>query len=299
LSTTVVGATQDQLQTWYPQFSLVVPPRGTAAVRAWVGRLQPFPDGTEFADVMSHLQDDLNVRVEEAGRLVHLGGCSRHHDFFQGFCGIMGMSFEILVLEFEGGRHPRVYGVSPEISRRRFPTHPHLRDDQQVVFNGKPLQALCIYLASDGVLERNDMQLVQVLDYTSMYLAKHLLWTATTRTEEFNISTNEFTYAANRGALPIGEHVAVLDGTHPAFAAYYRTDARLESLEQQIRRWLSAGQWRVDRGLWIGKQAPHFIEELLRDFSDDDECPCGSGNLYGACCRRQHERALGPRRMFR
>src|ERR1700739_3644277 len=102
MSTTVVGAAQDQLQTWYPQFSSVVPPRGTAAVRAWVGRLQPFPDGTEFADVMSHLQDDLNVRVEEGGRLAHPSGCSRLHDFSQGFSTTIGTSFEILVLEFEG-----------------------------------------------------------------------------------------------------------------------------------------------------------------------------------------------------
>jgi hypothetical protein len=85
--------------------------------------------------------------------------------------------------------------------------------------------------------------------WTSMYLAKHLLWAATTRTEEFNSSTNEFTYLAYRGALPFGEHVVALDGTHPVFAAYYRTDARLESLWSSKSR---AGCWYWSNGGSIG-----------------------------------------------
>jgi hypothetical protein len=294
MSTTVVGATQEQLEIWYPQFSSVVPPRETAAVRAWIGRLQPFPGGTEFGGVMQHLQDDQPVRVEEGGVLTHPESCVLRHNFTPEFSLLMATSFEIVVLEFEGSRHPRVYGVSPEISRRRFPTHPHLRDDQQIIFKGKPLQALCIYLASDGVMEDDNMRLVHTLDYTSMYLAKHLFWAATVRIEEFDITTNQFTYTSNSGALPIGEQPIIPDGTHPAFAAYYRTDTHIEPVDQQIIRWLRAGKWRTERGVWLGKQAPHFIEELLRDFSANDECPCGSGKKYGLCCRNQHERSVRP-----
>jgi hypothetical protein len=283
--TTVPGAAQHELRSWYPQFRPACPPRETSAVRAWLGRIQPFPDGTEYDGVMAHFELEELVRVKIEGRLAHPRPCKQVHKFRVPFSAVMRSSFEILLLEFAGSQHPRVYGVTPEISRRRFPTHPHLRDGQPILFNGQPLQALCTYLSSDGVVNRDEMRLVQALDYTAMYLAKHLLWVATSSIQSFIISSNRFSNCPNRGALLTADHGGVYDGTSSMVARFYRIDARFETSDQQLTRFLCAGKWSCDSGLWIGKSAPHFIEQLLREVAPNDECHCGSGLFYGNCCR--------------
>jgi hypothetical protein len=105
--------------------------------------MQPFPDGKEFAGVMHHFEKRQTVGVEKRGGLYHPTSCKTSHHFSHNFSNSMTTAFEIIALEFAGSRHPRVYSVTPEISRRRYPNHPHLRDDEQVVISGRPVQALC------------------------------------------------------------------------------------------------------------------------------------------------------------
>jgi hypothetical protein len=291
MSATEVEAAQDKLRLWYPQFVLAVPPRETAAMRAWLGRIQPFPDGNEFSGVMTHLAGDEEVRVLEGGGLTHPLWCRATHKWPVPFSAIMATSFEVLLLEFPGSRHPRVYGVAPEISRRRFPYHPHFRDDQQIVFKGKPLPALCIYLSSDRVLQRDDMRLVNVLDFTSIFLAKHLFWTATYQIATFSISADKPTVIAVPGALLTGDCPIVCDGTHAGIASAYRKGAVQETRQQAMERLFNTGRFQAHGGTWVGKAAPHLFAEMVREFRPGDECPCGSGLRYGNCHWRQH-RAL-------
>jgi hypothetical protein len=289
----LVEATQAQLQHYYPQFGSVVPPLGTAAVRAWRGRIHPFPDGTFYLHVMAHLEANQRVRVEDGGRLSHPPQCMKHHDFFLPFSRRLTRSFEIALLAFEGSRHPRVYAVSPEISRRAFPNHPHLRDDQPAIIDGKPLVALCAYLSSDGVLVRDDMELVHVLDFTSMFLAKHLVFSATCHLTRFWLDKGQEMICADPdlsvGLLPSG----TFDGTHAGFAWPYRMDIAPKTIEQRLEEVLTRGYrdalWRAT---WVGPAAPHELREMLANFDEDAECPCGSGVPYGNCHRREHELAM-------
>jgi hypothetical protein len=250
--------------------------------------MQPFPDESEYAGVMSHLEKDEIVRVRRHGRLAHPDWCRLSHSFPFPFSSSMQLTFEILMLEFPGSRHPRVYAVNPEISRRRFPNHPPLRDDQLIVFRGKPLTALCTYLSSDGVLERDERQLVHLLDYTSMYLAKHMLWMASNVIYSYSLTTNRLTITPNPGVLRTVGPVQVFEGTHALTATFYRTDAKFESPDEQMARWFSAGYSRMPSGTWIGKSAPHLPAEMYREVRARDECPCGTGLPYGKCCRPLH-----------
>ena len=99
--------------------------------------------------------------------------------------------------------------------------------------------------------------------------------------------------APNPDALVRGDHGGAFDGTAGMFAAYYRTDGALETREQQLRRWAAAGDVTITGGHWIGKEAPHFRDQLYHQISPRQECHCGSGELYGNCCRARDAAILG------
>lgn len=294
----LVEAAQAELNNWYPQFGSVVPPLGTGATHAWRGRIQPFPDGTEFASVMAHLQAGDTVRMDLDGVLAHPLWCSKKHDFFLPFSTSLTKSFEIVLVTFDGQRHPRVYCVSPEISRRTSHSHPHLRDDQGAVIDGKPLAALCIYLASDAVLPRDEMELVTTLDFTSMFLAKHLTWAATSRLTRNSIARGPKTIVENADVSRLLLRGCAFDGTHPWFAAHYRTDAVVKNPEDEINEWLRRGYWDILwPACWVGPVAPHALAEVYQHVRADAECHCGSGIPYARCHRAQDQRVLMPRRV--
>lgn len=295
MDASLVEAAQAQLQRWYPQFGSVMPPMGTAAVRAWRGRIQPFPDGTYFSQVMAHLETEQDVRLGSEGRLIHPDQCQNQHEFFLPFSTRLTRSFEIVLLASAGLRHPRVYAVSPEISRRAFPNHPHLRDDQLALIDGKPLSALCVYLSSDRVLRRDDMELVHVLDYASMFLAKHLVFAATCLLRRFYFDKPMETLCSDPDLSIAMLPRQVYDGIHAAFAWPYRTDAAPKNLtlQEQGDQFLKLRYWdALWPAKWVGPAAPHDAIDLLKEFDADDECPCGSGVRYGDCHRREHELTL-------
>ena len=292
----LVEAAQAQLQLWYPQFGPVVPPLGTAAVRAWRGRIQPFPDGAEFASVMAHLEVGETVRIESYGRVAHPHWCKRDHSFFLRFSSAMTATFEIVLLSFEGSRHPRTYCVAPEISRRAFPLHPHLRDDQGAIIDDKPVTALCIYLASDGVLQRDELELAHALDFTSIFLAKHSVWSATNFSTRlrFELRTDNVDQfmTPHPQISRLFEGDRVFDGTASCYASLNRSDANWKNPGEQLDGLLTTGQletWLAPT--WVGPVAPHFQNELLQQLEPESECHCGSGDLYADCHRAQDELA--------
>ena len=170
---------------------------------------------------MHHFERKERVGVEKRGGLYHPTSCKNSHSFNYIFKQAMTTTFELVVLEFQKVvLIPRAYCVKPEISRRRYPNHPHLRDDQSLVINGRPLPALCTYLASDGVLEQDEMELVHILDYTSMFLAKHILWVATNVVDRYRLDSPWIRKAPNPGALIFGDDIFVFDGTAGPNAAH-------------------------------------------------------------------------------
>jgi len=202
-------------------------------------------------------------------------------------------SFEIILLAFEGPRHPRVYAVSPEISRRSFPNHPHLRDDQLAIIAGKPLVSLCTYLSSDAVLKRDDMELVHTLDYASMFLAKHLVFAATCLLRRLHFDKPMETLCSDPELSIARLPWQVFDGIHAGYAWPYRTDIVLKRLEDQIAQSLKFGYWDAPwPARWVGPAAPHQVNELLEQIDAGTECPCGSGIPYGDCCLSEHKSAV-------
>jgi len=273
-----------------------VPPVGTAATRAWRGRIQPFPDGTEFAPVMAHLQSGDTVRVQSDGRLAHPPACRLQHTFFLPFSSAMTASHEVVLLSFDGLRHPRVYSITPEISRRAFPFHPHLRDDQGAIIDGKPLTALCTYLASDGALRRNEMELVHALDFTSMFLGKHLVWAATSLRTRISVLDGLRVLTSDPSVSRLLHRGQIFDGADAWFAAHYRRDAACKLLVDQVDEYLKRGYWDVLwPASWVGPVAPHFFTDLFRELRGDSECHCGSGEPYAKCHRPQDRGSLAAR----
>ncbi len=276
-----VEGTSERLNNWYRQFVAIDPPPGSGALRAWKGGLCPFPDDSELGTVLAHLERGEVVRVEEGGRLMRPLDCPDEdapayaHDLTT-----VSVAFELLLLDFGPKRNPRVYGVRPEISRRTFPDHPHLRDDQLVFWEGRPIPPLCAYLASDGVLARDEMRLVHVLDFTSFFLAKHLVWC---RTAKLWCVTGDRPSLLAQGICAYRPALSrqTFDGVHRSRAAFYRTDcAPQDHWKSEVRT-----EWAYH---WPGPTAPHFIDHLVDEIPRQAECPCGTGEAYKNCCRPDH-----------
>jgi hypothetical protein len=291
-----IGQTAAQLARWYPQFTAVDPPAGSSALRAWQGVLQPLESSRDLRGVFAHFEQSDVVTVLNNGSLEHPSMCKRPH----GNLGYESLliapfpSFRVLLLDFGPVINPQVFCLSPEISRRRFPAHPHLRNDQRI-FVGRYIEALCLYLASDNVMPRDEMALARVLDFTSFFLAKHTVWARSLR----------YGFAMLKGLIfatpdPGGIHAALRDcdyvGGHHVFqACFCRTDARiitaptLEDILRDERR--PAIQSR-----WPGPFAPHSVDELLAEVEPNFECPCGKGRRYEDCCMHEHEQQLAEER---
>ncbi len=290
--------TSKQLNEWYTGFVAVDPPREGGATRAWRGRLCPLPHDHELGATIDDLSSDRLVRVHEDGRIGHDPHCRRSHaGFAQPILGHIGRGFEVVLLDFGPKRNPRVYCPRPEISRRTFPNHPHFRDDQMTFIDGKPLAALCTYLASDGVMPRDDMALVRTLDFTAIWLLKHALWRASLDLvcSKDGLATRSI-YRPSPGQLLTGGQtfyrLRFPDGMNPLISAAYRTDVRPFTIYDLVQE-ATNGHTDIWRAAWIGSVAPHFTGQLLEGVRPAAECPCGSGLAYRDCCRPIHLASIG------
>ncbi len=155
----------------YPQFKVVEPPLGGGSVQAWEGEVQPFPSGLELGAILEDLEIGRQVIVELGGALAHDPSCTRRHSVPQYLNRLSSAdaAFHLKVFAFPPKRHPRALCVRPEISPGRYPRHPHLFSDG----------ALCPYLPSEDVWSWGRETVADFLDYTSIWLAKHLVWERT------------------------------------------------------------------------------------------------------------------------
>lgn len=285
------------LESWYAGFRSCSPPAHSGAARAWRGVLRPLSSHADIAATIEHLRDPGSMlHVGEHGALHHDPACSAKHVLpeYAGRLTNMDVPHEVVLLDFGQQRNPRVYGVTPEVSRRIFPFHPHLRDDQMTFIDGKPLPALCTYLASDGVLQHGEMMLVTAVDFAAMYLAAQTIWerSAVLRITYWNQVlplVRDIPTEMRLAPSVFGDLLRVaFDGVHALYAAHYRRDAEWFDCTTHFNRFLARDTWCELIGDWPGQAAPHFTEDLLREIRPRQECPCGSGERYGDCCWTKH-----------
>jgi hypothetical protein len=239
------------LKEHYPAFDRVAPPSGSGASAAWLGEIAPFGLHSDESKILSDLNGGAIVDVCEGNLLLNRDCRYQHSDpeFSVSLSSLRG-SFQILLIAFADSRHPRVYAVAPEISEMRFPNHPHLRRDLPLRYNGRNLTALCLYLASDGVVSADAWGIVRVLDYAAFFLAKHLYW------------KNTQTLICLRTALESRRRVYG-PGIATALSSMY------------------CCQW---QGIWLGPAAPHSALAMSQ-LPPLSECFCSSGRPYIDCCR--------------
>lgn len=232
-------------------------PRGSGAVKATLVRLQPFASDRAASDLFSDLVEGRTIHVS-AGSLLHDPFCRESHRYGwpAHFLKCMTISFEILVLEFPSPQHPRAYCLSPAISSKRFPLHPHLRGND--IFIARDMYtALCAYSISDGTYAP-ESGLTRFLDYLAIYLAKHLYWLR-----------SQVLWDARSGTI--------LDGPLGINELWRLA---LSTPDSPVRR----------QGLWVGEQVHATPHLWFQNTLPEAPCYCGSGSSYDRC-HRQHNRS--------
>jgi hypothetical protein len=237
----------------YEQFTPCAVPGGSGAAWAWSGFIRPFSDDQTARRVLGAIERDVPLCVC-AGRLdVVLAGppVLPLDEFLVG----MAEPFAVLLLEFPGTEQPRAFLLSPAMIPRVSACR-HLRADKAIVLDGAKLPALCVY--SGNLLRFDDGRsiLEQLLDQTSTYLAKYLVWLRTRKL--FRRTANGSLLV--RAARP-GERVSGFEA----------------SLSEDFF-------W---SGYWPGREAPSGPWNHLATVRPDGPCWCWSGRLYRDCCQQK------------
>jgi SEC-C motif len=253
----------------YPKFAQIpVPPSGKAE-RAWRGTIQPFDLTSEIPGLYSDLKDDRVVSVQSGFlRRLRSDGAIDRQDLNIRYLVNMETEFNVVVLEYPDGRHPEAYAFKPEISRQRFPFHPHLRDDRSLLWGGRYLQAICTDYAPDLVCS----SLLDFLDYTTIFLAKHLVWMRTRRLIDRR---------SDRIIILPEPGKEVLDN----FELLRGPEYNIQSSPFHRRFPYPFAEWCGWNGYWPGSAAPHGYADNLR-LNDSSPCPCGRGERYARCHKR-------------
>lgn len=244
----------------YPQFVYSAIPVGSNAFRAWTGVVQPFRDDETARRFLRCVEANSSFDIIEGTIEANDAPGSKH--WADAWLVRTQLRFRLLVLEFDGKRHPEARVLQPEISRQIHPTHPHLRDDRLLTVGHRRLPALCVYSAAVFEYSCRCSRIVQFLDQTSAYLGRHIIWLKTL--VEFPTSWNARPRVPNPGQ-PIFD-------LRPAITL----DPNLSWAPRQNSRW---------SGYWPGPVAPSGYEDHLRTIPPSRECWCGKGRRYGDCHR--------------
>jgi len=153
----------------YPIFQRT---RSLDGVDLWEGIISPLP-GTpdENLRVVSALYADETVVVLPGGELTAEGGRSSslpgRVSSFTGALGHIKPQFRVVAgLVLPPPAHPCAYVISPEVSRNRYPDHPHLNHGD----------IPCVIYAPDDVWFWPRDGLAEYLDFLAIWLAKHAVY---------------------------------------------------------------------------------------------------------------------------
>lgn len=92
-------------------------------------------------------------------------------------CGLTSQ-FDVLILGFDHTPDLWAFSLDPPISAAINKGHPHLRGDREVVWDGRTLNAFCVYSAAEFSIKGFPCRLTEFLRQVSIYLGKHVLWLA-------------------------------------------------------------------------------------------------------------------------
>ncbi len=167
-----LDANRRVLAEFYPQFRSVQPvavgrPQASAASE---GVLQPFRDTRDLDLILDDLENEAEVLIC-AGTLIHDRECGRPHEAPPYLARVKHTHarYRVLAVAYPAPKHPRAFVESPHISQWNFPSHPHLNGDGSA----------CSYFPSAGVLPRDGHTIRVLLDFTAIWLAKHVVWVDT------------------------------------------------------------------------------------------------------------------------
>jgi hypothetical protein len=244
----------------YPDFELESAPEISGASHAWTGTIQPFSDDLSAQAFLECVESGKKIDVTE-GVISARAPVTMSH-WAAPLLVNMGVRFRLLILEFEGMEHPRAYGMQPEISHNVLPAHPHLRADKTLLVGHQALPALCVYSGAVFVYAAGLPRIVQFLDQTSTFLAKHLIWLRTRTLWPASFAE------PRRSPFP-GE--LILD-----IAPRLKTHPIATIKPAGARHWA---------GYWPGAIAATGAEQHVRTIRPSQECWCWSGRLYRDCHR--------------
>src|SRR6266568_387500 len=265
MSSQSVAATQpnsdEPLDQYYRSFFEMEVPPGTSASQAWFGRIRPFKNDDDARKLLRLLDRNMQVDVDQ-GTLIP---ASNAPDFpahrLESLLASTGITFSLVVLNYEK-RHPEAYSVAPYIDRITHPGQPHLRLDRVLTHGGRKLPALCVYSAAEYRYSANVPRLVEFLDQTATYLAKHVIWLRTRQL--YHGATGALLYAPR-----CGEVVVDLEARDTDFVPGVCRTCR-----QSRRIWY---------GYWAGTSAPMGSKEHVSTIQPHSPCWCGSGQQYRFC----------------
>jgi hypothetical protein len=224
-------------------------------IRAWQGLITPLPDDAEARLVLRALVANLDVAVH-GGQVMPTEAATALPPI-QAEARIVGtgISFDVLVLEFEAPAHPWAFSLSPRIAQRTELHHPHLRSDRVLDLPHGATHGFCIYSAAEFKFHDSSSPLNQFLAQVSIFLAKHVIWLRTLHV------VNGLGKIVHDG----------LDRTTILRSVPVDTIWQRNPKERAI--WL---------GFWPGREAENGPAHLRLD--PDDECWCGKGQPYKDCC---------------
>ena len=151
-----------------------------ANYRFWRGTIQPFGEDSDVELIARHLELQKALSVSHDGRLIPtmrmVGADSVAHT------PMLYTVFEIEIVYFEPPMIPRIYALRPRIDSSTFSTHPHLsrgRPHPLRQFDlSYPRDDLCVFATQDDAWLWGVHTAADIVEYTSFWLAAHLLWVA-------------------------------------------------------------------------------------------------------------------------
>jgi len=142
-------------------------------VLAWRGSITPFPTGMSFEEVqaiLADLDEDLPVRILADGAVAHYEVCGGKHSPRPGLRlrRVLEGTFRIEIAYRRRPGCPIARSLWPRINRHH-PSGPppHLLN---------AIDALCILFPADGAWVWGVHGVRRYVDYTAIWLAKHLAW---------------------------------------------------------------------------------------------------------------------------
>lgn len=171
---------QAEIVAAYPSARWGSSTRLGARYEAWTLRVDPVPAAAELPLVLADLATGRTIGVGRDGRIAHLDGCPIALEEHKRPVPVtlQGQQFEVELVYpgRERGRagpvHPQLRVLSPEISARAYPQHPHLFRD------GDDSWA-CAVAPHDSDWGWAAGGTVRYLDHACIWLLKSLIWIRT------------------------------------------------------------------------------------------------------------------------